>query len=204
MVKIHEDIHYNFNFTKVFRRVLTATRRKLYHLTTSKLTSSRITHLRTTALAPPCTTLSICRSSLNIMYTVFFDITSSEDKIRTVNRLSVFNQAYKLIFAITVDLMLDLPQLSSSLVTHVLLRIASATLKTLMIIFILSSIILKSSYASVFEFYLAIRKTVSLQCILRHRLTSRLISRNSTPLDVFAISPLRKRFQNQNLQNMMP
>ena len=138
------------------------------------------------------------------MYIVFFDITGSEDKIRTVNRLSVVNRVYKLKFAMTVDLILDLPQLSSSSVTHVLLQMASATFKTLMIIFILSCIILKSSYASVYEFYPAIRKTVSLQCILRRRLTLRLIPCNSTPLDVFAISPLRKRFQNKNLPNMMP
>ena len=121
IVKIHEDIHYNFIFTKVLRRVLIAIRRTLYYLTTSKLTSRRIAHRRTTALAPPYTTLSICRSYLNIMYTVFFDITSSEDKICTVNRLSIVNQVYKLIFAMTVDLILDLPQLSSSSVTHVLL-----------------------------------------------------------------------------------
>ena len=160
MVKLHEYVHYNFIFTKVFRRVLTATRRMLYYLTTSKLTSSRIAHRRATALAPPCTTLSIRRSSLNIMYTMFFDILNSEDKIRTVNCLSVVNQVYKFFFSITVDLMLDLPQLSSSSVTHALLRIACVHFKTPMIVCILSGIIPKSSFknASVYEFHPAIRK----------------------------------------------
>ena len=60
-----------------------------YYLTTSKLTSSRIAHRRTTASVPPYTTLFIRRSSLNITCTVFFDISISENKIRTVNRLSV-------------------------------------------------------------------------------------------------------------------
>ena len=105
---------YDFIFTKDFRRVLTATRSTLYSLTTSKLTSSRIAHHRTTALAPPCITLSIHRSSLNIMCTVFFDVPILEDKICCVNHLSVVNQVHNLIFAITVDLMLNLPQLSSS------------------------------------------------------------------------------------------
>ena len=132
MVKIHEDIHHNFIFTKVFRRVLTATRRTLYYLTTSKFTSSQVVLRRTEASAPPCTTLTICRSSLNIMCTVFFVISNSDDKIHTVNRLSVGNQIFYLNFAIMVDLMLDLPQLSPSSVTHILLRIARATFKTLM------------------------------------------------------------------------
>ena len=42
-----------------------------------------------------------------------------------------------------------------------------------------------SSYASVYEIYPAIRKTVSLQCISHFRLTSCLIPRNSPPLDHF-------------------
>ena len=190
MVKIHEDIHHNFILTKVFRRVLTATRRTLYYPTTSKLTSSRIALRRTAASAPPCT-LTICRPSLNIMCTVLFDISNSNVKIRTFYRLSVGNQLFDLIFAITVDL----PQLSSSSVTNVLLRIASATFKTLMIVCISSDRIPKSSYASVYEFNTVICKTVSLQCISRRRLTLCLILRNSSPLDVFVISPLRKTFQ---------
>ena len=58
-------------------------------------------------------------------------------------------------FDITVDLMLDLPQLSSSF-TQVLLRIASVTFKTQMIVCILSDRVPKSSYASVYKFYPAI------------------------------------------------
>ena len=36
----------------------------------------------------PCTALLICRSSFNIVGTVLFDISSSDDEIRTANRLS--------------------------------------------------------------------------------------------------------------------
>ena len=77
-------------------------------------------------------------------------------------------------FDITVDLMLDLPQLSSSF-TQVLLRIASVTFKTQMIVCILSDRVPKSSNASVSEFYPAIRNTVSLQCISHRCLRSCLI-----------------------------
>ena len=99
-----------------------------------------------------------------------------------------------LICATTVNLMLDLPRLSSSPVTQ---------LPTLLIFGILSHIIPTSFYVSVYEFYLAISKTVSMQCISRRWLTSCLISCNSSPLLVFVISPLGKTFQNKNLQNMI-
>lgn len=116
MVKIHEDKHYDFIFTKVFRRVLTATRRTSYY----QLTSYRITCrlCQTAASAPPCTALPINRSSINIMCTVYFDFPSSDDKIHTVNRLLLFNKIFDLWFAITVDVMLDVPHLPSSFVTH--------------------------------------------------------------------------------------
>ena len=127
---------------------------------------------------------------------------SSDDKFRSVSRLSVVNQVFIFNFASTVDLMLDLPRYSSS-VTQVLLWTVRTTFKTLLIFCILSHIIPKSFYVSVYEFYLAIRKTVSLQCISRRRLTSCLISWNSSPLLVFVISPLGKTFQNKNLQNLM-
>ena len=52
---------------------------------------------------------SACRSSLNILCTVFFNIPSSDDKFRSVSRLSVFNQVFDQIFARTVDLMIDIP-----------------------------------------------------------------------------------------------
>ena len=109
-----------------------------------------------------------------------------------------------LIFATTVDLMLDLPRLSSSPVTKVRLLTASGTFKTLLIFCILSDIFPKSFYVSMYEFYPVIRKTVSLQCISRRRLTSCLISHNSSPLLLFVIYPLGTTFQNKNLQNMMP
>ena len=127
---------------------------------------------------------SVCRSYLNILCTVFFDIPSSDDKLRSVSRLSVVNQVFDIdqIFATTFDLMVDIPRPSSSSVTKVFLGIASATFKTLMIVCILSDIILKPLYASVYEFYPAIRKTVSLQCISHRRLTSCLISRSSSLL----------------------
>ena len=76
--------------------------------------------------------------------------------------LSVVNIVFDQIFARTVDLMIDIPRLSSSSVTKVLLRIANATFKTLMIICIFTDRVLKSSYASVYEFYPAKHKTVSL------------------------------------------
>ena len=106
---------------------------------------------------------SACRSSLNILCTVVFNIPSSDDKFRSVSRLSVVNQVFNQTFARTVDLMIDIPRLSSSSVTKVLLRIANATFKTLMIVCISSDKVLKSSYVSVYEFYPAKRKTVSLQ-----------------------------------------
>ena len=138
---------------------------------------------------------SACRSSLNILCTVFFNIPSSDDKVRSVSRLSVVNQVFDQIFARTVDLMINIPRLSSSSVKKVLIRIANATFKTLMIFCILSDRIFNSSYASVFEFYPARSKTVSLQCISRCHWMSCLISRNSFPLDVFAISPPRNKFK---------
>ena len=146
---------------------------------------------------------SACRSSLSILCTVFFNIPSSGDKFRSVSRLSVVNQVFNQIFACTVDLMIDIPRLSSSSVTKVLHRIANATFKTLMKVCVFSDRVLKSSYAFVNEFYPANRKTVSLQCISCRRLTSCLISSKSSPLDVFAISLPRKKFQSKNLQNMM-
>ena len=79
----------------------------MYYLTTSKLTSSRFVFRQTAASAPFCTTLTICRSYLNIICTVFFDISNSDDTIHTVNRLSVGNQFFDLDFATMVDLMLD-------------------------------------------------------------------------------------------------
>ena len=72
--------------------------------------------------------------------------------------------------------MIDIPRLPSYSVTEVLLRIAYVTFKILMIVCIFSDRVLKSSYASVYEFYPAKRKPVSLQCISRRRLTSCLIS----------------------------
>ena len=133
---------------------------------------------------------SACRSSLNILCTVFFNIPSSDDKFRSVSR---FDQS----FAPTVDLMIDIPRLPSASVTEVLLRIANATFKTLMIVCIFSDRVLKSAYASLYEFYPAKSKTVSLQCISRRRLTSCLISHNSSPLDVFAISLPRIMLQSK-------
>ena len=74
MVKIHA--HYiNCIFTSFFRRVLTATRRTLFYLTTSKLTSSQTALcLAQQVRHPSCTTChkSERRSSLNILFTVFF------------------------------------------------------------------------------------------------------------------------------------
>ena len=106
-------------------------------------------------------------------------------------------------FARTVDLMNEIPRLPSSSVTKVLLRIANTAFKTRMIVCIFSDRILISSHASVYEFYPTKRKTVSLQCISRRHLTSCLISCNSSPLDVFVVSPPKKMFQSKNLQNMM-
>ena len=134
---------------------------------------------------------------------MFFDIPSSDDKFRSVSHMSFVNQVFDNVFATTLDLLIDLPRLPSSSVNKVLLRIANATFKTLMVVCILSDIIRKSSYASVYEFYPVIRKTLSLQCISRRRLTSCLISRNSSSLDVFAISPPRKKFQSIKLQDKM-
>ena len=111
---------------------------------------------------------------------MFFDIPSSDDKFRSVSRMSFVNQVFDNVFATTLDLFIDLPRLPSSSVKKVLLRIANATFKTLMVVCILSDIIRKSSYASVYEFYSVIRKALSLQCISRRRLTSCLISRNSS------------------------
>ena len=67
---------------------------------------------------------------------MFFNIPSSDDKVRSVSHLSVVNQVFDQIFACTVDLMIDIPRLSSSSVTKVI-RIANATFKTLMIVCIL-------------------------------------------------------------------
>ena len=116
----------------------------------------------------------------------------------SVSRLSVVNQVFDQSFARTVDLMIDIPRFPSSSVTKVLLRIANATFKRLTIVCIFCDSVLKSSYASVYEFYPAKRKTVPLQCISRRCLMSYLISRNSSPLDVLAISPSRKMFQSKN------
>ena len=146
---------------------------------------------------------SVCRSSLNILCTVFFDIPSSDDKFRSASRLSFVNQVFDNVFATTLDVLIDIPWLPSSSVKKFLLRITNATFKTLMVVCILSDIILKPSYAPVFEFYPAIRNTVSLQCISRRRFTSCLISRNSSSHDVFAISSHKKKFQSKKLQNMM-
>ena len=63
---------------------------------------------------------SVCMSSLNVLCTVFFEIPSLDDKFRSVSRLPVVNQAFNLIFATTVDLMLDLPRLSPSPVAKIL------------------------------------------------------------------------------------
>ena len=134
---------------------------------------------------------------------MFFEIPSSDDKFRSVSRLSFVNQVFDNVFATTLDLLIDIPRLPSSSVKKFLLPIANVAFKTLMVVCILSDIILKSSYASVYEFYPAIRKTVSLQCILRRRLTLCLVSSNSSSRDVFAISPPRKKFQSKQLQNMM-
>ena len=78
-----------------------------------------------------------CRSSLNILCTVFFNIPSSDDKFRSISRLSVVNQDFDQIFACTVDLMIDIPRLQSSFVTEVLLRKANVTFKILVIVCIL-------------------------------------------------------------------
>ena len=95
---------------------------------------------------------------------------------RTINPvLSVACRSF-LIFATMVELMLYLPQLSSSPATQVLLRTASDTLNTRLIFCILGDLIPISFYVSVYEFYPAIRKSVSLQCISSRRLTSCLIS----------------------------
>ena len=142
---------------------------------------------------------SACRSSLNVLCTVFFNIPSSDDKFHSVRRLSVLNQVFDQIFARTVDLMIDIPRLPSSSVTEVLLRIDNAIFKTLMIVCMFSDRVLKSFYASVYEFHPAKRKTVSLQCISRRCLTSCLISSNNSPLDVLAISPPRKMFQRKKM-----
>ena len=40
---------------------------------------------------------SVCRSFLNVLCTAFFDIPSSDDKFRSVSRLSVANQVFNLI-----------------------------------------------------------------------------------------------------------
>ena len=182
MVKIHKDAHYNCILTSVFRRILTATWRTLFYLTTS---ASNRASPYTAGSAPTLhyfSHKSAFKSSLNILCTVF---SSSDDKFCSVSRLSVYNQVFNQIFARTVDLMIDIPRLLSSSVTKVLLRTVNATFKTLVIVCILSDRVLKSSYGSVYEFYPAKRKTASLQCISHHCLTSCLISRNSPPLDVF-------------------
>ena len=56
--------------------------------------------------------------------------------------------------------MIDIPRLPSSSVTEALLRIANVTFNILMIVCIFSDRVLKTSYASVYEFYPAKRKTV--------------------------------------------
>ena len=103
---------------------------------------------------------SASRSSLNILCTVFFNIPSSGDKFSSVSRLSVVNRVFDQIFARKVDLMIDIPRLPSSSVTEALLRIANVTFNILMIVCIFSDRVLKTSYASVYEFYPAKRKTV--------------------------------------------
>ena len=90
---------------------------------------------------------------------MFFNIPSLDDKFRSVSRLSVVYQVFGQIFARTVDLMTDIPILPSSFVTEVLLRIANVTFKTLMIVCIFSDRVLKSSNASVYEFYPAKRNS---------------------------------------------
>ena len=140
---------------------------------------------------------SACRSSLNILYTVFFNIPSSDDKVRSVSRLSVVNQVFDQIFARTVDLIIDIPRLPSASVTEFVLRIANATFKTLMIVCIFSDRVLRLSYVSLYEFYPAKSKQFHCACISRRRLTLCLISRNSSPLDFFTIFLPRKLFQSK-------
>ena len=124
MVKIHKDAHNNCIFTSIFRRVLTATRRTLFYLTTSKLMHD-------------ISYKSAGRSSLNILCTVFINFHSLNNKFRSVSRLSVINQVFDQFFAHTVDLIIDKPRLPSSSVTEVLLRIVIATFRILMIVCIL-------------------------------------------------------------------
>ena len=201
MVKIQKDAHYNCIFYERFQK---GTYCHPAHTVLSDEVKVEVnanhTSPYTTGSAPTWhyfSHKSACRSSLNVLCTVFFNIPSSDDKFRSVSPLSVVNQVFDQIFARMVDLMIDIPQLPSS-VKEVLIGIANATFKTLMIVCIFSDRVLKSSYASVYEFYPAKRKTVSLQCISCRRLTSCLISRNSSPLDVFAISPPRKMFQSKH------
>ena len=195
MIKIHKDAHYNCIFIYCHRahsvlsddvKVDDKANHALPYTTGSAPTLHNFSHK------------SACRLSLNILCTVFFNIPSSDDKFRSVSRLSVINQVFDQIFARTVDLMIDIPRLPSSSVTEVFLRIANVTFKIQMVVCIFSDRVLKSSCVSVYEFYPAKRKTVSLQCISRCRLKSCLISCNSYPLGVFAISLSRKMFQSKN------
>ena len=142
---------------------------------------------------------SACISSLNILCTVFLNIPSLDDIFRSVSRLSVVNQVFDQFFARTVDLIIDIPRLPSSSVTEVLLRIADVTFLVLMIVCILVTKFLNHLMRLCTNFIQLNTKAVSLQCISRRRLTSCLISRNSYPLDVFAISPPRKMVQSKNL-----
>ena len=120
MVKIHKDTHYD--------RFQKGTYCHPTHAVPSDDVKVDVKSNRaspdTVASAPTLhyfTHKSVCRSSLNVLCTVFFDIPSSDDKFRSVSPLSVANQVVYLIFATTVNLMLDLPGHSSSPVTQVLL-----------------------------------------------------------------------------------
>ena len=138
----------------VFGRVLTATRRTLFYLTTSKLTSRQLSLcLKQQVRHPPCTTsvINLHVSRLWISCVQCFSIFPA----RVLNSVlsvacSLLIKSLMIFFARTVNLMIDIPRLSPSSVTKVLLRIANASFKTLIILCIFSDRVLKSSLCTSF------------------------------------------------------